>query len=200
MSNLQSKAHSSEDTGKLQLLEGSIAFFPSLIAAIDNAMRSVQMETYIFDLTASGAHVAAALERAAQRGVQVRVMVDGFGTPVFPEEWKNRFKSAGVQWLVYEPIVTLGVFLPSQWRRLHRKLCVIDNAVAYCGGINLLDDWHDPSYGTLAAPRFDFTVRVTGALAQEIQLATSLLWDRLSIGKPMNIKRVKTAIEHCQPL
>jgi cardiolipin synthase A/B len=127
--------------------------------------------------------------------VQVRIMVDGFGTPAFPDEWKNRFKSAGIQWFVYEPIVTLGIFLPSQWRRLHRKLCVIDSAVAYCGGINLLDDWHDPSYGALAAPRFDFTVRVSGALAQDIQMATCQLWDRLSLGKPLNIKRVKTAIE-----
>ncbi len=184
-----------EEKTELQLLEGSVAFFPSLIAAIDNAKKSVQMETYIFDLTASGADIAMALERAAQRSVQVRVMVDGFGTPAFPDEWKNRFKSAGIQWFVYEPIVTLGIFLPSQWRRLHRKLCVIDNAVAYCGGINLLDDWHDPSYGALVAPRFDFTVRVSGALAQDIQVATCQLWDRLSLGKPLNIKRVKTAIE-----
>ena len=184
-----------EEKTELQLLEGSVAFFPSLIAAIDNAKKSVQMETYIFDLTASGADIAMALERAAQRSVQVRVMVDGFGTPAFPDEWKNRFKSAGIQWFVYEPIVTLGIFLPSQWRRLHRKLSVIDNAVAYCGGINLLDDWHDPSYGALVAPRFDFTVRVSGALAQDIQVATCQLWDRLSLGKPLNIKRVKTAIE-----
>lgn len=188
---VQSLVNSSE----LQLLEGSIAFFPSLIAAIDNAQKSVQMETYIFDLTASGADVAMALERAAQRGVLVRVMVDGFGTPAFPEEWKNRFKSAGIQWFVYEPIVTLGIFLPSQWGRLHRKLCAIDNDVAYCGGINLLDDWHDPSYGALTAPRLDFTVRVSGALAQDIQMATCQLWDRLTLGKPLNIKRVKTAIE-----
>ncbi|MEQ1535660.1 MAG: cardiolipin synthase ClsB [Burkholderiaceae bacterium] len=188
-------AQSYENSSELQLLEGSVAFFPSLIAAIENATKSVQMETYIFDLTASGADVAMALERAAQRGVLVRVMVDGFGTPAFPNEWKNRFKSAGIQWFVYEPIVTLGIFLPSQWRRLHRKLCVIDSAVAYCGGINLLDDWHDPSYGALAAPRFDFTVRVSGALAQDIQMATCQLWDRLNSGKPLNIKRVKTAIE-----
>lgn len=179
---------------ELQLLEGSIAFFPSLIAAIDNAKKSVQLETYIFDLTASGADIAVALESAAQRGVLVRVMVDGFGTPSFPDAWKNRFKAAGVQWLVFEPIVTLGFFLPSQWRRLHRKLCVIDSNVAYCGGINLLDDWHDPSYGALAAPRFDFSVRVSGVLAEDIHLATCQLWDRLSLGKHLNIKRVKTAI------
>ena len=192
---MENTAQSFENSSELQLLEGSVAFFPSLIAAIENATKSVQMETYIFNLTASGADVAMALERAAQRGVLVRVMVDGFGTPAFPDEWKNRFKSAGIQWFVYEPIVTLGIFLPSQWRRLHRKLCVIDSAVAYCGGINLLDDWHDPSYGALAAPRFDFTVRVSGALAQDIQMATCQLWDRLNSGKPLNIKRVKTAIE-----
>jgi cardiolipin synthase A/B len=122
-------------------------------------------------------------------------MVDGFGTPAFPEEWKHRFKSAGIEWLVYEPMVTLGIFLPSQWRRLHRKLCVIDSAVAYCGGINLLDDWHDLSYGKLTAPRFDFCVRVNGALAKDIQMATSQLWERRSSGKSVNIKRMKSAIE-----
>jgi cardiolipin synthase A/B len=184
-----------EEKTELQLLEGSMAFFPSLITAIDAAQTSIQLETYIFDLTASGTDVAMALERAALRGVQVRVMVDGFGTPAFPDDWKHRFKSAGIHWLVYEPIVTLGIFLPSQWRRLHRKLCVIDSAVAYCGGINLLDDWHDPSYGALAAPRFDFSVRVSGALAKDIQAATNHLWERLTFGKSMNIKRMKTAIE-----
>ncbi len=184
-----------DEKTELQLLEGSIAFFPSLITAIDSAEKSIQLETYIFDLTASGADVAQALERAAQRGVQVRVMVDGFGTPAFPDEWKHRFKSSGIEWLVYEPMVTLGIFLPSQWRRLHRKLCVIDSAVAYCGGINLLDDWYDLSYGKLTAPRFDFCVRVNGALAKDIQMATSQLWERRSSGKSVNIKRMKSAIE-----
>jgi cardiolipin synthase A/B len=192
---MNNAAQHAEEKTELQLLEGSMAFFPSLITAIDSAEKSVQLETYIFDLTASGADVALALERAAQRGVKVRVMVDGFGTPTFPDAWKLRFKSAGIQWLVYEPLVTLGIFLPSQWRRLHRKLCVIDCSVAYCGGINLLDDWHDPSYGALAAPRFDFSVRVRGALAKDIQLATNQLWERRSSDKPMNIKRVKSAFE-----
>lgn len=184
-----------ENSSNLQLLEGSISFFPSLIADIDKAQKSVQLETYIFDLTASGADVAQALERAALRGVMVRVMFDGFGTPSLPAVWNDRFKAAGVHVLFYEPIVTLGIFLPSQWRRLHRKLCVIDGKVAFCGGINVLDDWHDPSYGALTAPRLDFSVRVNGALAKDIQLATSQLWDRLTLGKPLNIKRVKNAIE-----
>jgi phosphatidylserine/phosphatidylglycerophosphate/cardiolipin synthase-like enzyme len=52
-----------EEKTELLLLEGSISFFPSLIAAIDVAKKSVQMETYIFDLTASGTDVAMALEK-----------------------------------------------------------------------------------------------------------------------------------------
>jgi cardiolipin synthase A/B len=44
-----------DEKTELQLLEGSIAFFPSLITAIDSAEKSIQLETYIFDLTASGA-------------------------------------------------------------------------------------------------------------------------------------------------
>ncbi len=166
----------------LELLEGSIQFFPALIASLDQARYTAHLETYIFDPTASGAEVAQALERAAQRGVSVRVMVDGFGTPAWPAEWEARFKSAGVQTLVFEPIVRLGFFIPSQWRRLHRKLCVIDGEVAFCGGVNVLDDFYDPNYGVLPAPRFDFSVRVTGALALTIHAVTCQLWERMASG------------------
>jgi cardiolipin synthase A/B len=183
-----------KESATLQLLEGSIELFPAMVASINSAKKSVQMETYIFDLTATGATVAMALEQAAQRGVRVHMVIDGFGTPSLPDEWKHRFKTAGVQIFVFEPIVTFGIFLPSQWRRLHRKLCVIDNEVAFCGGINVLDDWHDPAYGKLAAPRFDFSVQVKGTLAKDIQVTTNQLWERLSLGKPLNVKRMKSAI------
>ena len=186
--------NSSEST-TISLLEGSIELFPAMIESISTAKKLVQIETYIFDLTASGVNVAVALEQAALRGVLVQVVVDGFGTPTLPDEWKDRFEKSGVQVLVFEPIVTLGVFMLNQWRRLHRKLCVIDNEVAYCGGINVLDDWHDPTYGALAAPRFDFSVRVTGALANDIQQTTTALWNRLSLGKPLSLTLVKTAIQ-----
>jgi cardiolipin synthase A/B len=183
-----------KESATLQLLEGSIELFPAMVASINSAKKSVQMETYIFDLTATGATVAMALEQAAQRGVRVHMVIDGFGTPSLPDEWKHRFKTAGVQIFVFEPIVTFGIFLPSQWRRLHRKLCVIDNEVAFCGGINVLDDWHDPAYGKLAAPRFDFSVQVKDTLAKDIQVTTNQLWERLSLGKPLNVKRVKNAL------
>jgi cardiolipin synthase A/B len=163
----------------VQLLQGAQEFFPALIAAIDEAQHDVRMETYIFDFTASGADVAAALVRAAQRQVNVQLVIDGAGTGTVPADWRARFGAAGVQWRVFNPLGRLGLLAPSQWRRLHRKLCVVDTSVAFCGGINILDDLHDPNYGVLPAPRFDFAVRVTGPLVSVVLESIDTLWSRL---------------------
>ena len=167
------------DGHQIKLLQGGADFFPELIRALDAARSHIQLETYIFDFHGDGAYVAAALERAGRRGVRVWVVVDGVGTPKLKEEWRARFDSAGVEWRVYSPLGTLGLLIPSRWRRLHRKLCVVDGHVAFCGGINILDDLHDPQYGTLKSPRLDFAVCATGALVQQVQEATTQLWWRM---------------------
>lgn len=164
---------------QVQLLQGGQAFFPALIEDIDRSAHEVRIETYIFSVMAAGEQVAVALERAAQRGVSVFLVVDGVGTPRIPAEWVTRFNAAGVQWRIFSPLGRLGVLIPSRWRRLHRKLCVLDGTVAYCGGINLLDDFYDPNHGALDAPRFDFAVRVTGPLVQSVHEATVQFWWRL---------------------
>jgi len=164
---------------RLRLLEGSAEFFPALVAAIDAARRELWLETYIFDFNGSCEAVALALERAARRGVAVRVVVDGFGTPLMPPAWRLRMRQAGVDWQVYAPVGSLGVLWPGSWRRLHRKLCVVDGEVAYCGGINILDDLHDPNHGRLQAPRLDFAVEVRGPLVREVELAISQVWQRV---------------------
>jgi cardiolipin synthase len=93
---------------------------------------------------------------------------------------------AGVHWCVYSPVGAglkgLGVLMPDSWRRLHRKLCVVDGQIAFCGGINILDDFYDPHHGALAAPRFDFAVRATGPLAVQIDETVSQLWWRVQAG------------------
>ena len=164
---------------RLNLLEGSHAYFTALAEAMDAAQHEVWLETYIFDVTASSTAVADALARAAQRGVQVRLVVDGVGTGQLPDAWQARFNAAGVQCRVFSPVGRLGLLLPRQWRRLHRKLCVVDGAVAFCGGINVLDDFHDPNHGTLDAPRFDFAVRVTGPLVGDVHATMQQLWFQL---------------------
>jgi cardiolipin synthase A/B len=162
----------------LRLLEGSREFFPALIEAIDSAQAEVLLETYIFDFTGSGSDVAYALERAARRGVLVRVLVDDVGTGQPPDGWLHRMEFAGVQWLAFSPLGFLGLLWPGHWRRLHRKLCVVDGQVGFCGGINILDDFHDPNHGVLASPRFDFSLRVTGPLVARMHDTMTRQWQR----------------------
>jgi cardiolipin synthase A/B len=166
----------------LSLLCGSSAYFSALSAAMDAAQYEVRLETYIFDFTLSGQDVADALIRAAQRGIKVYLLMDGVGSEHLPLDSLQRLTDAGVQWRIYNPLGRLGLLIPSHWRRLHRKLCVIDglspNAVGFCGGINILDDLYDPNHGALTQPRFDFSVRIEGALVRDILQATRSLWLR----------------------
>ncbi|MDB5869233.1 MAG: phospholipase D/Transphosphatidylase [Polaromonas sp.] len=167
----------------LQLFQGGQALFPAFIQAFDAARRWIQLETYIFDFHGAGADVADALVRAAQRGVTVQVLVDAVGTGPLPEAWHKKFVDAGVQCCSYSPMASsLGLLVPERWRRLHRKLCVVDLRIVFCGGINVLDDFFDPNHGELQAPRFDFAVAVTGPLALEATDAMALLWWRVQAG------------------
>jgi cardiolipin synthase len=167
-----------------RLLQGGQAFFPALIRAVDQALDRVQLETYIFDLYGAGAEVAEALMRAARRGVTVQVLVDGVGTDEISAQWLQKMQQAGVQWQVFSPVTgrwgRVGLLLvPGRWRRLHRKLCVIDEALLFCGGHNVLDDFYDPHRGALSAARFDFTLMIQGPVAQVAADTMRQLWRRV---------------------
>ena len=162
----------------IELLEGGRDYFAALVTAIDTAVQEVRLETYIFNRDAAAELVLQALVRAAARGVQVYLMVDAVGTPQLPPEWREALVKAGGHCLVYRPVRRWGLLLPGQWRRLHRKLALIDGQVAFCGGINLLDDWLEPGMPALSAPRFDFAVQVRGPLVAQVQATMAQLWWR----------------------
>jgi cardiolipin synthase A/B len=180
---------------RLQLLQGSGDFFPALVEAFDTAQREIRLETYIFDFEGRSEEVASALERAALRGVSVKVVVDGFGTAPMPAVWEARFLRAGIDWRVYSPLGWLGMIWLRSWRRLHRKLCVVDGEVAFCGGINILDDFHDPNYGALTSPRLDFAVRVAGPLVFEVEATMKHLWLRMQAMRDIRKARLTGALD-----
>lgn len=180
---------------QLQLLEGSRALFPALVEAIDAAQREVLLETYIFDFNGSALDVAYALERAGRRGVTVRLLMDGFGTPEVPPFWQMRFDAAPVQWALFSPTRALGLLWPGQWRRLHRKLCVVDGTIGFCGGINILDDFHDPNHGALESPRLDFSLRVEGPLVEQMLATMQRQWVRIEAFDELRRRRWSDALE-----
>ena len=186
----------SSSAAHITLLEGSRALFPAMIQAMDGARHEIHLETYIFDFHGAAAEVAQALERAAQRGVQTCVVVDGVGTPVVPVEWQQRLAQAGVQWQTFEPVAPLGLLVPSRWRRLHRKLCMVDGAVAFCGGINVLDDFFDHDETTaLRQPRLDFAVRLTGPLVADVRHTMRQLWWRNQAVRDWRDSKLSAAVE-----
>ena len=166
---------------EIALIKGGEALFATLAEAIDKARAEVLLESYIFEFAGAPVQVAEALERAAARKVTVRVVVDGIGTGDIPADWKARWTAADLHWRVFNPARGWRVLLPKRWRRMHRKLAVIDGSVAFCGGINLLDDYLDPTHGKLAEPRFDFAVRVTGPLVADAHETMTRLWLRLQV-------------------
>ena len=186
----------SSSASHISLLEGSRALFPAMIQAMDDAHHEIHLETYIFDFQGAAADVAQALERAAQRGVQTCVVVDGVGTPVVPVVWQRRLAQAGVQWQTFEPVAPLGLLVPSRWRRLHRKLCTVDGAVAFCGGINVLDDFFDHDETTaLRQPRLDFAVRLTGPLVADVRHTMRQLWWRNQAVRDWRDSKLSAAVE-----
>ncbi|MCL2296771.1 MAG: cardiolipin synthase ClsB [Proteobacteria bacterium] len=150
----------------IHLLRGGNDFFPALIRAFDAAQHEIWLETYIFADDVSGQAVADALIRAVQRGVNVRVLIDGWGARLYlSKALAQKLTSAGVDLLLYRPEVENQPFHFRRLRRLHRKLCHIDGKVAFIGGINIIDDMNTPGH---TPPRIDFAVRVEGPILAEI--------------------------------
>ena len=173
-----------EGGNRVDLLCGGIEYFPALITAIEQATKEVYLETYIYHDDDTGRRITDVLCAAARRGIEVHVSVDGFGSTNLAPAIAARFEEAGVEHVVFRPenySWRSGIrwFDRKRLRRLHRKLAMIDRKVAFCGGINVLDDLADPNHGPLEAPRFDFTARVEGPIVGHISAFMINQWLRL---------------------
>ena len=172
---------------RVRLLVNGEEYFPQLLAAIEAARRSILLETYIFADDNIGARVAAALAAAAGRGVTVKVLIDGYGGGEYARKIARELGVQGVDARIYRP---------ERWwrlerkllRRLHRKMSVFDDALAFVGGINIIDDHNLPEgeRGRLG-PRFDFAVMCEGPLVAAVALAGKRLWWTLSFVDPRKI-------------
>jgi cardiolipin synthase len=172
------------------LLENGQELFPALCDAFDAAQASIHLETYIFRLDAAGLKVLDHLKWAAERGVKVRVVLDGYGSARDDRTIQSLLRAAGAQCRIYRPepkYLSYQSFDFSRLRRMHRKTTLVDSHLAFIGGINIEDDYSGLSEEDLLTnkePRFDYAVRLTGPLAIELMRAQDLLW--LQIGWPLS--------------
>ncbi len=123
---------------RVEILHGGETAYPAMLAAIDEARERVSLSTYIFDSDDTGRDFAKALGRAAERGVDVRVLLDGVGELYSFPRARRMLRRRGV---------TVRRFLPPRLLppsfmlnlRNHRKLLLVDDAVGFTGGMNISD-------------------------------------------------------------
>ncbi|WP_027729757.1 cardiolipin synthase ClsB [Variovorax paradoxus] len=150
---------------RIALLENGEEFFPRVFDAIRGAQREVIIETFILFEDKVGLALHAAMRSAAQRGVKIDLLVDGFGSPDLSREFISQLSAVGVRVRVFDPgQPVLGTRL-NVFRRMHRKIVVVDGELAFVGGINYSAD-HLLDYGPKA--KQDYAVELRGPVVAQI--------------------------------
>ncbi|RSZ38196.1 MULTISPECIES: cardiolipin synthase ClsB [unclassified Variovorax] len=150
---------------RIGLLENGEEFFPRVFDAIRQARREAIVETFILFEDKVGLQLHAAMCEAARRGVKVDLMVDGFGSPDLSREFIEGLTSAGVKVRVFDPGRRFMGQRLNVFRRMHRKIVVIDGERAFVGGINYSAD-HVLDFGPMA--KQDYAVELAGPIVGEI--------------------------------
>ncbi|MBI2383491.1 MAG: cardiolipin synthase ClsB [Gammaproteobacteria bacterium] len=153
------------DGNRVRLLENGEEYYPRVFEAIARARREVLIETFILFDDKIGKELQARLIAAARRGVHVELTVDGFGSSELTPEFIAPMRIAGVHFHVFDPQPKLLGLRTNIFRRLHRKLAVVDGAVAFVGGINFSHD-HVREFGPEA--KHDYAVEVAGPVVEHV--------------------------------
>ncbi|MCB0792863.1 MAG: hypothetical protein H6595_11040 [Flavobacteriales bacterium] len=171
-----------EDTYGLQnrvrLLWDAAAYFERLVARIDSAREVVHFQVYILANDHTGHLVMDALIRAARRGVRVFVLLDAFGSSDLDEGSIEAMRAAGAHVRSFQPIWRSPRFRFG--RRLHHKVCVVDDHIAFVTGRNAADRYND--IGGAPAWR-DVAVEVEGEAAWRLARVCCGIWN----GGPLKI-------------
>jgi cardiolipin synthase len=172
----------------VELFHAGDPFFAALEAAIESAQRTIECESYIFNLDQLGERLLAALTRAAQRGVKVRMVVDWIGSGPWVRELKAKALAAGIECKIYHefPWSWWGRHVRGSWwsrvgrvlrqlnSRNHRKVWILDGQTAFVGSMNVAA-CHLQSLSGAQAWR-DTGVRVRGGDVGVLQVGFEELW------------------------
>ncbi|MEO6017608.1 MAG: cardiolipin synthase ClsB [Polaromonas sp.] len=150
---------------QFRLLENGEEFFPRVFECIAAARREVVLETFILFEDKIGLALHAALLHAAGRGVQIDVTIDGFGSPDLSPDYVSSLTQAGVRVHVFDSGTRLWGWRTNLFRRMHRKIVVVDAERAFVGGINYSAD-HVADFGPMA--KQDYAVEIEGPIVADI--------------------------------
>lgn len=160
----------------LEFLTDATHFVDRLVADIDAAQSHVHLLYYMIVPDTTGNRVGDAIERAARRGVDCRIIADAVASRSFFHRrcgLSQRIKLAGAQVTAALPAAPIRRRLPRMDLRNHRKLAVIDNRIGYCGSHNLVNADYGGRHG---GPWIDVTGRYTGPIVTELAIVFAEDW------------------------
>jgi cardiolipin synthase len=154
------------DGNDLALHINGEGYYPRVFEVIAAARREVLLETFILFDDTVGLRLREALLAAARAGADVHVLVDGWGSPNLGPDFLRPLIDAGVHVRVFEPIRRLFGSRLHIFRRMHRKLVVVDGQIAFCGGINFSDDHMAETH---PEGKQDYALEIQGPLVARIR-------------------------------
>lgn len=149
--------------------------FAAMHRALDGARREILLESYIFQDDNTGQGVGEALERAAARGVSVRVVVDAVGSSATRAAFWQRLTARGIEVRFFHPLLSHFFHHPF---RTHRKILVVDREIAFTGGMNIADEYGSSRARASGSAWRDSHVRAQGPVAWELAVVFAESWHK----------------------
>ncbi|EJM27136.1 MULTISPECIES: cardiolipin synthase ClsB [Pseudomonas] len=154
-----------QGNNRLELLENGEEYFPRVFEAMRAAKSEILLETFIVFEDKVGKELQEILIDAARRGVRTTVSLDGFGCGELSTGYLTALSDAGVHLQIFDPAPKRLGIRTNWFRRLHRKIVVVDGLIAFIGGINFSGD-HLADFGPEA--KQDYSVEVQGPAVADI--------------------------------
>ena len=158
--------------GEVTLLQNGDAFYPAMLDAIRKAKDSVNFDVYIFEPDEIGRQFIDAFKERARAGVEVRLLLDGFGAAKLKKRYRKELRQAGVTVSRFRPPTPRN--LVRFYRRSHRRAIVIDGKIGFTGGAAVSKKWKGNVTNTHEWR--DSMTRVTGPMVAGIQSAFATNW------------------------
>jgi cardiolipin synthase A/B len=154
-----------QGNNRVELLENGEEYFPRVFEAMRQAKTEIILETFIVFEDKVGNELQEVLIGAAKRGVRVTASLDGFGCGELSTGYLTALSEAGVRLQIFDPAPKRLGIRTNWFRRLHRKIVVVDGTIAFIGGINFSGD-HLLDYGPEA--KQDYSVEIQGPAVADI--------------------------------
>lgn len=175
---------------KYKVLIDGDAYFSSMLDEIRNAKEQVLLETYLFESGNIASRFIDELCTASERGVNIYLLLDEYGSKGLNDKDKQRLTSADIKLNLYNPVSFFH--LGKSLKRDHRKLLIIDNHISFIGGAGIKDEFTPASSNHYW---HDVMLKINGDLTEDLTHSFMNIWHEDKANLKTNNNKTNTITE-----